>query len=432
MSDTNAATDCSTEFNSLESWDYFIELECLKGSTDLQLAAELGKTLLERNKHLEMCVREQQGVIDDQLSQIQHLSRQSEAVRQLHDSRLRVYEQLEQGTQQLESENSRLHKLLKQLQNRINNMSVVVRRQADCQTDLINQHHQLKLSLSSDGSSEVSRVTGPSQTVRNQLGKCSVAVQCTGSKDFMVEMVRRARLQRHLDESQQSELIERTARQAAELQRDSSKQECERLSHQVRLLKTHLAKCCRRLSNLSASKPHCLKESDDTDVFSTEHDHERALSDCTSHLTEHPELADDESLCLMNELDSHCHRLLEQHELLSHQTSTATTQTLRHSLSLQEELRQCSDTLLSPEFASFTERRASVQTETPIGRYCSASTNQRSPEYRRLFSELFRVLKQSVPDESSSRKDVLSVDNSPDSVDSGNCDWNVSLEECSD
>ena len=40
-------------------------------STDLQLAAELGKTLLERNKELESSLKQQQAVIDDQAQEIE-------------------------------------------------------------------------------------------------------------------------------------------------------------------------------------------------------------------------------------------------------------------------------------------------------------------------------------------------------------------------
>ena len=39
--------------------------------SDLQLAAELGNTLLERNKDLEETIRHQQGVIEDQVQEIE-------------------------------------------------------------------------------------------------------------------------------------------------------------------------------------------------------------------------------------------------------------------------------------------------------------------------------------------------------------------------
>ena len=38
---------------------------------DLQLVAELGNTLLERNKELEATIRQQQTVIEDQLQEIE-------------------------------------------------------------------------------------------------------------------------------------------------------------------------------------------------------------------------------------------------------------------------------------------------------------------------------------------------------------------------
>lgn len=43
----------------------------LPSCVDLQLAAELGKTLLERNKELEGTIKQQQIVIDDQSQEIE-------------------------------------------------------------------------------------------------------------------------------------------------------------------------------------------------------------------------------------------------------------------------------------------------------------------------------------------------------------------------
>lgn len=75
---------------------------------DLQLAAELGKTLLERNRELEVSLKQQQTVIDDQLQEIEYLSKQTAALREVNDSRLRIYEQLEVSIQDLEKNNQRL------------------------------------------------------------------------------------------------------------------------------------------------------------------------------------------------------------------------------------------------------------------------------------------------------------------------------------
>ncbi|CAB3383416.1 Hypothetical predicted protein [Cloeon dipterum] len=76
---------------------------------DLQLAAELGKTLLERNKELEHTLRQQQTLIDDQTQEIEYLTKQTTALREVNNSRLRIYEQLEVSIQELERNNQRLH-----------------------------------------------------------------------------------------------------------------------------------------------------------------------------------------------------------------------------------------------------------------------------------------------------------------------------------
>lgn len=75
---------------------------------DLQLAAELGKTLLERNKELETALRQHQNVIEDQAQEIEYLTKQTVALREVNDSRLRIYEQLEVSIQDLERANHRL------------------------------------------------------------------------------------------------------------------------------------------------------------------------------------------------------------------------------------------------------------------------------------------------------------------------------------
>ncbi|KAK7869309.1 hypothetical protein R5R35_012873 [Gryllus longicercus] len=98
----------------MELWDYSMELECLQASDgmrsllDLQLAAELGKTLLERNKELETSLKQHQNIIEDQTQEIEYLTKQTAALREVNDSRLRIYEQLEVSIQDLERTNQRL------------------------------------------------------------------------------------------------------------------------------------------------------------------------------------------------------------------------------------------------------------------------------------------------------------------------------------
>ncbi|KAI9557828.1 hypothetical protein GHT06_014577 [Daphnia sinensis] len=94
--------------NSMEYWDYSVEIECLKGPQDVEAAAELGRTLLERNRELESTVRQQQAVIDDQTQEMQYLSKQNRLLRQATESRLRLCEQLEASVAECERAKLRL------------------------------------------------------------------------------------------------------------------------------------------------------------------------------------------------------------------------------------------------------------------------------------------------------------------------------------
>ncbi|XP_076323209.1 cerebellar degeneration-related protein 2-like isoform X2 [Tachypleus tridentatus] len=74
---------------------------------DLQLAAELGKTLLERNQELENNVRHQRLIITEKSKEIELLTKQASALREVNDSRLKIYEQLESSIADLERTNQR-------------------------------------------------------------------------------------------------------------------------------------------------------------------------------------------------------------------------------------------------------------------------------------------------------------------------------------
>lgn len=98
--------------------------ECYE--TDLQLAAELGKTLLERNQELEDTVRQQQVLIEEQAQELQHLSRQACSLREVNESRLKIYEQLEQTVAELEKSNQRLQQESRADKKRIRSLSTSV------------------------------------------------------------------------------------------------------------------------------------------------------------------------------------------------------------------------------------------------------------------------------------------------------------------
>ncbi|XP_044734597.1 uncharacterized protein LOC123296941 isoform X2 [Chrysoperla carnea] len=89
-------------------WSMLPKVDHEWSAQDLQLAAELGNTLLERNKELEKSLRQHQNIIEDQAQEIEYLNKQTAALREVNDSRLRIYEQLEVSIQDLERSNHRL------------------------------------------------------------------------------------------------------------------------------------------------------------------------------------------------------------------------------------------------------------------------------------------------------------------------------------
>ncbi|KAM3864283.1 cerebellar degeneration-related protein 2 [Diretmus argenteus] len=75
---------------------------------DLHLAAELGKTLLDRNHELEQALQQMYATNQEQLQEIEYLTKQMDLLRQMNDQHAKVYEQLDVAARDLEQGNHRL------------------------------------------------------------------------------------------------------------------------------------------------------------------------------------------------------------------------------------------------------------------------------------------------------------------------------------
>ncbi|KAM3859606.1 cerebellar degeneration-related protein 2-like [Diretmus argenteus] len=75
---------------------------------DLHLAAELGKSLLERNRELEQGLQQMYSTNQEQLQEIEYLTKQVELLRQVNDQHAKVYEQLDVSARELEQSNHKL------------------------------------------------------------------------------------------------------------------------------------------------------------------------------------------------------------------------------------------------------------------------------------------------------------------------------------
>uniref|UniRef100_A0A669QJH7 Cerebellar degeneration related protein 2 like n=1 Tax=Phasianus colchicus TaxID=9054 RepID=A0A669QJH7_PHACC len=74
----------------------------------LHLAAELGKTLLERNKELEESLQQMYATNEEQVQEIEYLTKQLEMLRQMNEQHAKVYEQLDLTARDLELANQKL------------------------------------------------------------------------------------------------------------------------------------------------------------------------------------------------------------------------------------------------------------------------------------------------------------------------------------
>ncbi|XP_071768053.1 cerebellar degeneration-related protein 2-like [Centroberyx gerrardi] len=75
---------------------------------DLHLAAELGKTLLERNKELEDSLQQMYINNEEQVQEIEYLAKQLEMLREMNEQHAKVYEQLDVTARELEITNEKL------------------------------------------------------------------------------------------------------------------------------------------------------------------------------------------------------------------------------------------------------------------------------------------------------------------------------------
>lgn len=85
-------------------------VECSWYENDLQLAAELGKNLLERNLELEEELQNAAQLQSDQSLEIDLLQKQLEILRNVNESRMRMYEDVDHNSHELEKLNERLMK----------------------------------------------------------------------------------------------------------------------------------------------------------------------------------------------------------------------------------------------------------------------------------------------------------------------------------
>ncbi|KAJ1097194.1 hypothetical protein NDU88_002319, partial [Pleurodeles waltl] len=105
MAGVLAGTAMEVEFDIREDEPWYDQRDLHQ---DLQLAAELGKTLLDRNTELEESLQQMYNTNQEQLQEIEYLAKQLDLLRQSNDQHAKVYEQLDVAVRDLEENNKKL------------------------------------------------------------------------------------------------------------------------------------------------------------------------------------------------------------------------------------------------------------------------------------------------------------------------------------
>ncbi|NWT20677.1 CDR2 protein, partial [Vireo altiloquus] len=111
---------------------------------DLHLAAELGKTLLDRNTELEESLQQMYATNQEQLQEIEYLTKQVELLRQMNDQHAKVYEQLDVTARELEDTNQKLVAESRASQQKISSLTETIESLQTHIDDLQRQVEELK------------------------------------------------------------------------------------------------------------------------------------------------------------------------------------------------------------------------------------------------------------------------------------------------
>lgn len=111
---------------------------------DLHLAAELGKTLLDRNHDLEQALQQMYSTNHEQLQEIEYLTKQVELLRQMNDQHAKLYEQLDMAARDVEQSNHRLVQDNRLAQTKINSLTDTIEALQTVIEDLQTQMDELK------------------------------------------------------------------------------------------------------------------------------------------------------------------------------------------------------------------------------------------------------------------------------------------------
>lgn len=383
---------------------------------DLHLAAELGKTLLERNHELEQALQQMYSSNQEQQQEIEYLSKQVDSLRSVNDQHAKVYEQLDATARDLEQSNQRLGLDNRSSQLKIEGLTETVNA-LQCQVEELQKEvMELKLVPSEHTTPDLLEPEWPKNTM---LGfppfEHSASVSTPSVEEDYWEEEHSAHL--HCVESLQAQLnAERTLREAAEQDADALARELSELEPRLTLLESYKARLAELEAEVeelrqlwrsdsalaSAGRFHRLllpdtvyfpSEEDRSETFQKSHMLKRCSSerqlretggeDSGLHDVEHSETVKyQRGISLLNEVDAEYSALQRKYNAL---------------------LRRCEDKPQSLSHKAVQTSPISEHLTPPLAKNtCSQGVgtedNAKSPEYKVLFNEIFTCIQRSKED----------------------------------
>ncbi|KAG7317363.1 hypothetical protein KOW79_019661 [Hemibagrus wyckioides] len=378
---------------------------------DLHLAAELGKSLLERNHELEQGLQQMYSTNQEQLQEIEYLNKQVELLRQMNDQHTKMYEQLDVAARDLETTNHRLVLDNRMAQGKIQSLTETIDSLQSHMESLQKQVEELKASQS-----ERSRREG-AETRRRSLAAQSVSCLYDLHRDTRLSSEslsddrswwtldgglveeEKSSLQRALRSLHTQLGSERERREAAEKVTELAERENRALEEQLAQLegtRRHQAELEAEVEELRQ-----LWRSETWRVRSTD----SLVADAVFFLTEEKGAEPAAEVVEVEEEDGSEQEPKRGHEL----TCIRRSEAVRHrGISLLNEVdaqysvlkTKYEELLLRCHTPDHTPSHKAVQTPAACLKTPSASLTEDSyqPEYRALFQEIFTCIRKTKED----------------------------------
>ncbi|XDV45202.1 hypothetical protein PO909_013338 [Leuciscus waleckii] len=338
---------------------------------DLRLAAELGKHLLEQNRDLEQTLQQMQETNQDQLQEIEYLSKQVEVLRSVNDQHARVSEQLDSTTRDLELRNQRLMLENRAAQMKIQGLTETV---DGLQTQI--EELQRDMKRMRQVSAEQSRSDAHLDSPLHYNAQGLAGSRCPSHKHISHELSTSSSVCSLTREEQEEfwELLRSSRSLQAQLhtervQRESAEREAHVLAHELRQLEPKAALMGVYKSRLTETQAEVQELRLLLSSSKQEHNESLPLDEevgVVSHRGRSLQWHGDEhhGISLLNEMDAQYVALKEKYDTL---------------------LRRCED--------ETPRHKAQTHTHTQ-----GVNTHHEQPAYKALFTEIFTFIQKSKED----------------------------------